>query len=152
MMETFKGIKAFQTIAAFVLVMQMLKLTHFIHFMSCTCVITIVWTIGMSIKLAVFDKNLKDAKYWLLICILLIQEIVLGLDSFFPTIYYNLIISCMLVLSIATLYYLDFPSVRRHMDDDAYAIKSAIALFTETYGIAIACVIIEYMIPSHIPM
>lgn len=136
-MYNFKGVRAYLSVTALILLMQMFKLTRFVHSMTLASCITIFLTIGLTVKLVLFDKKFRDAKYWLLLALLFVQEIVIGLDSFLSPIDYDLANICVLGLSIIALYSMDASSVRKHMDDDAYMLKNASWMLTIAYIVAI---------------
>ena len=117
-MFNFKGIRAYYFIVMMVLVSQMFKLINFIKSIEVVTIIALVLTIGLTIKLAVFDKKFRNARYWLLIGFMFVQEIIIGLDRLLPNSEYNIVVSIMLAGSICILYYYDAPSVRKLMDDD----------------------------------
>lgn len=151
-MHELKGIKIYYSAATFMLLMQMLKLTNFIKSVEFASWIGIFMTIGITIKMVVFDKKLRDVKYWLLIIWILVQEIAVGLDQLLPVIDYNIVVSCGMLLSMCVLYCLDAHSIRKQMDEDAYVLKNAIWLLTITYAAAVTDFSIEYMFPSHCPV
>ena len=136
-MYYFKGTRAYLSVTALVLLMQMFKLTRFVHSMTFVSCLAAFLTIGLTVKLVVFDKRFKDAKYWLLLALLFVQEIVIGLDSLLSPMDYDLANVCMLCLSGIVLYSLDAPSVRKYMDEDAYILKNSSWMLTIAYIVAI---------------
>lgn len=151
-MFNFKGIRAYYFIVMMVLVSQMFKLIGFIKSMEGEAILAVVLTIGLTIKLVVFDKKFRDAKYWLLLGLMFVQEIIIGLDRLLPVREYNLAVSLMLAGSICILYYFDAPSIRKHMDDDAYILKNTCSMYALTYSIAVCDILFGYMFPPHLPM
>ena len=142
-MFNFKGIRAYYFIVMMVLVSQMFKLINFIKSIEVVTIIALVLTIGLTIKLAVFDKKFRNARYWLLIGFMFVQEIIIGLDRLLPNSEYNIVVSIMLAGSICILYYYDAPSVRKLMDDDAYILKNTCSMYAFTYSIAVCDILFE---------
>lgn len=151
-MYRFKGIRAYSYIATLMLVMQMLKLTNFTKSMEGTAFVAVFLTIVLTIKLAVFDKKMHNLKYWLLIGLLLAQEIILGLDHLLPIISYNIAVMCVLDISLFVLYCLETPSIRLQMDEDVYDLKRACALLTFAHAIAVSEIMLGYIYPPHLPI
>lgn len=151
-MFNFKGIRAYYFIVMMVVLTQMFKVIGFIKSMEGEAILAVVLTIGLTIKLVVFDKKFRDAKYWLLFGFMLVQEIIIGLDRLLPDKEYSLTVSLMLAGSICILYYFDAPSVRKHMDDDAYILKNTCSMYAFTYSIAVCDILFNYMFPPHLPM
>ena len=151
-MFNFKGIRVFNAISSTVLIMQMFKLTHFASSVDVASFVTFFLTIGTAVKLVVFDGILKGAKYWLLIGFMILQEVVIGLDKYLSLQVYNLSVVCMLIISMGILYFFDAPSVRKHMDEDAFVLKNACFILAITYGIAVVEIVLDYMYPPFMPM
>lgn len=151
-MFNFKGIRAYYFIVMLVLIMQMLKLTNFVKSMEGEMFVALVLTIGLTIKLVIFDKKFREAKYWLLLVFMIVQEVIIGLDQLLPVMEYNLAVSIMLAVSICILYYFDAPSIRKQMDEDAYLLKNICCMYALTYSIAICDILLDYMFPANIPM
>jgi hypothetical protein len=146
-MFNFKGIKAYYSAASLLLLMQMLKMTHFVKSVELASWIGVFFAVGITIKMIFFDKKLREAKYWLFIIWMLIQEVAIGLDQILPIMDYNTVVVCGLLLSMVILYCVDAPSIRKHMDEDAYVLKNTIWLLTVTYAAAVTEILIGYMFP-----
>ena len=139
----FKGIKLYYLISEFVLIAQGLKLSHFFTSICMLIVVSIVLTIGLSVKLFVFDKRLSDMKYWLFVAYMIIIEAILGLDSILKEpYYYNAAILSALTLGVGLQFMLDAPSIRKQMDEDAYVLKNACSLLL----LAIVAAVIEIVL------
>ena len=151
-MFNYKGIRVFYAIADSVLLMQMFKITNFASSVDVASFVAFFLTIGTAVKLVVFDGMLKGAKYWLLIGFMILQEVVIGIDKHLSLQVYNLSVVCMLIISMGILYSLDMPSVRKHMDEDAYVLKNACSILAITYGIAAVEIVLDYMYPPFMPM
>ena len=147
-MKEVKGIKAYTSTAVMVLLMQMCKLAKIVNSMELIAIIAVAMTVGLTIKLMIFDKKLREAKYWPLLIWILIQEIAIGLDQVLPMMEYNIVVSCGLLISMLILYGFDAPSIRKHMDDDAYVLKSTTWLLTITYAAAVTDILVGYMFPT----
>lgn len=151
-MFNFRGMRAFYTIAMIVLIMQMLKLVHFVDSVEAASFVAIFMTIGLIIKLTVFDKKLKDLKSWLMIFLMLVQEVALGLDQMLSAILYDIVIVSLLICSICFIYSMDAPSIRKQMDDNAYVLKITCAILTQTLAIAVADILLRFIFPPYLPM
>ena len=151
-MFNYKGIRVFYLISSSVLLMQMFKLTNFASSVDVASFVAFFLTIGTAVKLMVFDGMLKGVKYWLLIVFMMLQEVVIGIDEYLSLQVYNLSVVCMLIISMAILYSFDAPSVRKHMDEDAYVLKNSCSILAITYGIAVVEIVLEYMYPPFMPV
>ena len=142
----FKGIKLYYYIAEFVLIVQILKLANFLHSISMLIIVSIILTIGLSIKLVVFDKKLSDTKCWLFIAYMIILEAILGLDGILKEpYYYNAAILSALTAGVGLQFMLDAPSIRKQMDEDTYVLKGTCSLLMLAIVAAVIEIVLDYM-------
>lgn len=151
-MFNFKGIRMYLYVAMIVLIFQILKLVNYVHSMEACAFVALFITICLTLKLTIYDQKLRDIKYWLFIVQLLVQEVILGLDQIIAVTCYNIMLMCMLIMSVSIYICFDAPSVRRHMDDDAYVLKNACSIQTLAITIAVIDILARYMFFSNIPI
>ena len=127
-MGHFKGFKIYYAIAEMLLLMQLFKIANFAHSMEGAAIGAVVLTIACTGRFAVRDKLFTTPIHWILVALMLVMQIVIGLDRILDPVYYNLLISFCGALGVLSLFILDTPSIRKRMDENAYILKGAYAL------------------------
>lgn len=144
-MFNFKGIKLYYGIVELLLLAQTFKCIGLLESMELPSIAAILLTIGLSIKIIVFDKKLHDAKHWLLLLFIVILEIIIGLDQVLPQATYNILILLTLAFSICLQFCLDAKSIRKKMDDDSYVLKNCCYLLILTVAIIVMEIVFGYI-------
>ena len=151
-MFNFKGIRAYYHIAMIMLVFQMLKLITLVKSVEAGAAVAAGLIIGWTVKLVIFDKKFREAKYWLLLIFLFAQVVILGLDKILPERDYCITVSCMLFAGVFFIMSLDAPSIRKQMDEDAYILKNSCSGLTMAYAASVIGMLMNYIFPPDLPI
>jgi hypothetical protein len=144
-MFNFKGIRLYYYIVELLLLSQTLKCIGMLQSIELPSIIAVLLTIGLSVKIIVFDKKLHDAKHWLFLLFIVILEIIIGLDRVLPQTVYNILTLSTLAFSICIQFCLDAKSIRKKLDDDAYILKNCCYLLILTVAIIVMEIVFGYI-------